>query len=87
MGTVAIPTANTIMTPQELQEVAAGYFSSLASSCIAHVIGSQMILPLTKHNSVTVDLYGDVLMNLPGHVHVQHDAMLWHVQHDAIEDA
>eukprot|EP00873_Tetraselmis_striata_P027240 jgi/Tetstr1/447504/TSEL_034885.t1 len=81
MWTVAIPTARTAMTPQELREVAAGYFL-LPSPCLAPVIGSQIILPSTEHNPVTVDLYGDALMNLPapGDAH-------WRVHHDAIADA
>eukprot|EP00873_Tetraselmis_striata_P013036 jgi/Tetstr1/433300/TSEL_022587.t1 len=46
------------------------------------MVGSQIILPSTEHNPVTVDLYGDALMNLPalGDAH-------WRVQHDAIADA
>eukprot|EP00873_Tetraselmis_striata_P000176 jgi/Tetstr1/420440/TSEL_011553.t1 len=81
MWTVAIPTARTAMTPHELREVAAGYFL-LPSPCLAPVVGSQIILPSTEHNPVTVDLYGDALMNLPapGDAH-------WRVQHDAIADA
>eukprot|EP00873_Tetraselmis_striata_P037109 jgi/Tetstr1/457373/TSEL_043975.t1 len=82
MWTVAIPTARTVMTPDdELREVAAGYFL-LPSPCLAPVVGSQIILPSTEHSSVTVDLYGDALMNLPapGYAH-------WRVQHDAIADA
>eukprot|EP00873_Tetraselmis_striata_P021090 jgi/Tetstr1/441354/TSEL_029605.t1 len=81
MWTVAIPTARTAMTPHELREVAAGYFL-LPSPCVAPVVGSQIILPSTEHNPVTVDLYGDALMNLPapGDAH-------WRVQHDAIADA
>eukprot|EP00873_Tetraselmis_striata_P043337 jgi/Tetstr1/463601/TSEL_000754.t1 len=49
--------------------------------CMAPVVGSQ-IIPSTEHNPVTVDLYGDALMNLPapGDAH-------WRVQHDAIADA
>eukprot|EP00873_Tetraselmis_striata_P001323 jgi/Tetstr1/421587/TSEL_012531.t1 len=78
MWTVAIPTARTAMTPHELREVAAGYFFP-HSPCLAPVVGSQIILPSTEHNPVTVDLYGDALMNLPapGDAH-------WRVQHDAI---
>eukprot|EP00873_Tetraselmis_striata_P046206 jgi/Tetstr1/466470/TSEL_000979.t1 len=64
MWTVAIPTARTTMTPHELREVAAGYFF-LPSPCLAPVVGSQIILPSTEHNPVTVDLHGDALMNLP----------------------
>eukprot|EP00873_Tetraselmis_striata_P021363 jgi/Tetstr1/441627/TSEL_029854.t1 len=81
MWTVAIPTARTVMIPHELREVAAGYFL-LPSPCLAPVVGSQIILPLTEHNPVTVDLYGGALMNLPapGDAH-------WRVQHDAIADA
>eukprot|EP00873_Tetraselmis_striata_P037906 jgi/Tetstr1/458170/TSEL_044661.t1 len=81
MWTVAIPTARTSMTPHELREVAAGYFF-LPSLCLAPVVGSQIILPSTEHNPVTVDLYGDALMNLPapGDAHLR-------VQHDAIADA
>eukprot|EP00873_Tetraselmis_striata_P021641 jgi/Tetstr1/441905/TSEL_030113.t1 len=81
MWTVAIPTARTVMTPHELLEVAAGYFI-LPSPCLAPVVGSKMILPSTKHNHVTVDMYGDALMSLsaPGDAH-------WRVQHDAIADA
>eukprot|EP00873_Tetraselmis_striata_P022695 jgi/Tetstr1/442959/TSEL_031021.t1 len=81
MWTVAIPTARTVMTPHELREVAAGYFL-LPSPCLAPVVGSHFILPSTEHNPVTVDLYGDALMNLPapGDAH-------WRVQHDAIADA
>eukprot|EP00873_Tetraselmis_striata_P012858 jgi/Tetstr1/433122/TSEL_022454.t1 len=81
MWTVAIPTARTAMTPQELREVAAGYLL-LPSPCLAPVIGSQIILPSTEHNPVTVDLYGDALINLsaPEDAH-------WRVQHDAIADA
>eukprot|EP00873_Tetraselmis_striata_P007492 jgi/Tetstr1/427756/TSEL_017875.t2 len=81
MWTVAIPTARTAITPHELREVAAGYFF-LPSPCLAPVVGSQIILPSTEHNPVTVDLYGDALMNLPapGDAH-------WRVQHDAIADA
>eukprot|EP00873_Tetraselmis_striata_P019377 jgi/Tetstr1/439641/TSEL_028062.t1 len=81
MWTVAIPTARTAMTPHELREVAAGYFF-LPSPCLAPVVGCQIILPLTEHNPVIVDLYGDALMNLPapGDAH-------WRVQHDAIADA
>eukprot|EP00873_Tetraselmis_striata_P044669 jgi/Tetstr1/464933/TSEL_009667.t1 len=78
---VAIPTARTVMTPHEMREVAAGYFF-LPSPCLAPVVGSQIILPSTKHNPVTVDLYDDAFMNLPapGDAH-------WRVQHDAIADA
>eukprot|EP00873_Tetraselmis_striata_P022313 jgi/Tetstr1/442577/TSEL_030674.t1 len=78
MWTVAISTARTAMTPHELREVAAGYFL-LPSPCVAPVVWSQIILPSTEHNPVTVDLYGDALMNLPapGDAH-------WRVQHDAI---
>eukprot|EP00873_Tetraselmis_striata_P028874 jgi/Tetstr1/449138/TSEL_036348.t1 len=81
MWTVAIPTARTVMTPHELREVAAGYFF-LPSPCLAMVVGSQIILPSTEHTPVTVDRYGDALMNLPapGDAH-------WRVQHDAIADA
>eukprot|EP00873_Tetraselmis_striata_P027736 jgi/Tetstr1/448000/TSEL_035302.t1 len=81
MWTVAIPTARTAMTPHELREVAAGYFL-LPSPCLAPVVGSQIVLPSTEHNPVTVDVYGDALMNLPapGDAH-------WRVQHDAIADA
>eukprot|EP00873_Tetraselmis_striata_P040612 jgi/Tetstr1/460876/TSEL_006034.t1 len=82
MWTVAIPTARTVMTPHEVQEVAAGYFL-LPSPCLAPaVVRSQIILPSTEHNPVTVDLYGDALMNLPapGDAH-------WLLQHDAIADA
>eukprot|EP00873_Tetraselmis_striata_P027830 jgi/Tetstr1/448094/TSEL_035393.t1 len=39
-------------------------------------------MPSTEHNPVTVDLYGDALMNLPA----PKDAH-WGVQHDAIADA
>eukprot|EP00873_Tetraselmis_striata_P012012 jgi/Tetstr1/432276/TSEL_002310.t1 len=64
------------MTPHELREVAAGYFL-LPSPCLAPVVGSQIILPSTEHNPVTVVLYGDALMNLPApgdaHSRVQHD--------------
>eukprot|EP00873_Tetraselmis_striata_P009836 jgi/Tetstr1/430100/TSEL_001959.t2 len=56
MWTVAIPTARIAMTPHELREVAAGYFF-LPSPCLALVVGSQIILPSTEHNPVTVDLY------------------------------
>eukprot|EP00873_Tetraselmis_striata_P026818 jgi/Tetstr1/447082/TSEL_034520.t1 len=81
MWTGAIPTARTVMTPHELREVAAGYFF-LPSPCLAPVVGSQIIMPSTEHNPVTVDLYGNTLMNLPaaGDAH-------WRVQHDAIADA
>eukprot|EP00873_Tetraselmis_striata_P022212 jgi/Tetstr1/442476/TSEL_030576.t1 len=82
MWMVAIPTARTVMTPHELREVAAGYFF-LPSPCLAPVVSSPIIpLPSTKHNPVTVNLYGDALMNLsaPGDAH-------WRVQHDAIADA
>eukprot|EP00873_Tetraselmis_striata_P046320 jgi/Tetstr1/466584/TSEL_000992.t1 len=81
MWTVAIPTARTVTTPQELREVAAVYFF-LPSPCLAPVVGSHIILPSTKHNPVIVDLYGDALMNLPrpGDAH-------WRVQNDAIADA
>eukprot|EP00873_Tetraselmis_striata_P033123 jgi/Tetstr1/453387/TSEL_040369.t1 len=80
MWTYAIPTARIATTPHELREVAAGYFL-LSSPCLAPVVGSQIILPPTEHNPVTVDLYGDALMNLPapGDAH-------WRVQHDAIAD-
>eukprot|EP00873_Tetraselmis_striata_P004265 jgi/Tetstr1/424529/TSEL_015057.t1 len=81
MWTVAIPTARTVMTPYELREVAAGYFF-LPSPCLAPVVGSQIILPSTEHNPVTVDLYGDALMNLPAHGDAH-----WRVQHDAIANA
>eukprot|EP00873_Tetraselmis_striata_P025523 jgi/Tetstr1/445787/TSEL_033434.t1 len=81
MWTVAIPTARTAMTPHELREVAAGYFF-LPSPCLAPVVGCQIILPLTEHNPVIVDLYGDALMNLPAHGDAH-----WRVQHDAIADA
>eukprot|EP00873_Tetraselmis_striata_P027464 jgi/Tetstr1/447728/TSEL_000305.t1 len=81
MWTVATPTARTAMTPHELREVAAGYFL-LPSPCLAPVVGSQIILPSTEHNPVTVDLYGDALMNLPAHGDAH-----WRVQHDAIADA
>eukprot|EP00873_Tetraselmis_striata_P010775 jgi/Tetstr1/431039/TSEL_020757.t1 len=63
MWTVAIPTARTVMTPHELREVAAGYFF-LPSPCLAPVVGSQIILPSTEHNLVTVDLYGDAAVPL-----------------------
>eukprot|EP00873_Tetraselmis_striata_P022165 jgi/Tetstr1/442429/TSEL_030553.t1 len=81
MWTVAIPTARTLMTPHELREVAAGYFF-LPSPCLAPVVGSQIIEPSTEHSPITVDLYGDALMNLPapGDTH-------WRVQHDAIANA
>eukprot|EP00873_Tetraselmis_striata_P025832 jgi/Tetstr1/446096/TSEL_033696.t1 len=81
MWIVAIPTARTVMTPHELREVAAGYFF-LPSPCLAPVVGSQIILPSTEHNPVTVDLYGDALMNLPapGDAHRR-------VQQAAIADA
>eukprot|EP00873_Tetraselmis_striata_P020362 jgi/Tetstr1/440626/TSEL_028936.t1 len=81
MWTVAIPTARTVMTPHELREVAAGYFF-LPNPCLAPVVGSQSILLSTEHNPVTVDLYGDALMNLPAHGDAH-----WRVQHDAIADA
>eukprot|EP00873_Tetraselmis_striata_P007198 jgi/Tetstr1/427462/TSEL_001761.t1 len=61
--TVAIPTARTVMTPHELREVATMY-CFLPSPCLAPVVGSHIILPSTEHNPVTVDLYGDALMNL-----------------------
>eukprot|EP00873_Tetraselmis_striata_P037903 jgi/Tetstr1/458167/TSEL_044658.t1 len=69
------------MTPHELREVVAGYFF-LPSPCLAPVVGSQIIMPSTGHNPVTVDLDGDALMNLPapGDAH-------WRVLHDAIADA
>eukprot|EP00873_Tetraselmis_striata_P035592 jgi/Tetstr1/455856/TSEL_042646.t1 len=78
MWTVAIPTARTAMTPHELRAVAAGYFL-LPSPCLAPVVGSQIVLPSTEHNPVTVDLHGDALMNLPAPEDAQ-----WRVQHDAI---
>eukprot|EP00873_Tetraselmis_striata_P006914 jgi/Tetstr1/427178/TSEL_017366.t1 len=81
MWTVAVPFARTAMTPHELREVAAGYFF-LPSPCLALVVGSQIILPLTEDNPVIVHLYGDALMNLPA----PRDAH-WRVQHDAIADA
>eukprot|EP00873_Tetraselmis_striata_P009696 jgi/Tetstr1/429960/TSEL_019822.t1 len=37
------------------------------SPCLAPVVGSRIVLPATEHNPVTVDLYGDALMNLPAH--------------------
>eukprot|EP00873_Tetraselmis_striata_P006493 jgi/Tetstr1/426757/TSEL_001694.t1 len=94
MWTVAIPTARTVMTPHELREVAVGYFF-LPSLCLAPVAGSQIILPSTEHNLVTVDLYGDALMNLPAprdaHWRVQHDAIAvafrYHGVHDLARDA
>eukprot|EP00873_Tetraselmis_striata_P006748 jgi/Tetstr1/427012/TSEL_017217.t1 len=43
---------------------------------------NEISVPSTEHNPVTVDLYGDALMNLPAH----EDAH-WRVQHDAIADA
>eukprot|EP00873_Tetraselmis_striata_P029651 jgi/Tetstr1/449915/TSEL_036969.t1 len=43
---------------------------------------NEIILPSTEHNPVTVDLYGDALMNLPAHGDAH-----WRVQHDAIADA
>eukprot|EP00873_Tetraselmis_striata_P040693 jgi/Tetstr1/460957/TSEL_006109.t1 len=75
------PDPRTVMTPHELREIAASYFF-LPSPCLAPVVGSQIILPSTEHNPVTVDLYGDALMNLPapGDAH-------WRVQHDAIAAA
>eukprot|EP00873_Tetraselmis_striata_P045020 jgi/Tetstr1/465284/TSEL_009985.t1 len=82
--TVDIPasTARTVMPPQhELREVAAGYFF-LLSQCLAPVVASQIILPSTEHNPVTVDLYDDALMNLPAHGDAH-----WRIQHDAIADA
>eukprot|EP00873_Tetraselmis_striata_P004406 jgi/Tetstr1/424670/TSEL_015192.t1 len=72
MWTVAIPTARTVMTPHELREVAAGYFF-LPSPCLAPVVGSMIILPSTEHNPVTVDLYGDALMNLPVMLYVRRE--------------
>eukprot|EP00873_Tetraselmis_striata_P013109 jgi/Tetstr1/433373/TSEL_022658.t1 len=70
MWTVAIPTERTVMTLHELREVAAEYFF-LPGSCLAPVVGSQIILPSTQHNPVTADLYGDALTNLkaPGDAH------------------
>eukprot|EP00873_Tetraselmis_striata_P018775 jgi/Tetstr1/439039/TSEL_027531.t1 len=47
------------------------------------LVGSQIILPSTEHNPVTVDLYGDALMNIPA----PGDAQQWRVQHDAIANA
>eukprot|EP00873_Tetraselmis_striata_P036720 jgi/Tetstr1/456984/TSEL_043649.t1 len=82
MWTVAIPTARMVTAPHELRDVPAGYFF-LPSQCLAPVVGSQIILPSTEHNPVTVDLYGDARMNLPapGDAH-------WRVQqHDPIADA
>eukprot|EP00873_Tetraselmis_striata_P012766 jgi/Tetstr1/433030/TSEL_022367.t1 len=81
MWTVAIPTARIAMTPHELREVVARYFF-LPSPCLAPVVGSKINLPSTEHNPVTVNLYGDALMNLsaPGDAH-------WRVKHDAIADA
>eukprot|EP00873_Tetraselmis_striata_P041356 jgi/Tetstr1/461620/TSEL_006720.t1 len=35
--------------------------------CLAPVVGSHIILPSKEHNRVTVDLYGDTLMNLSAH--------------------
>eukprot|EP00873_Tetraselmis_striata_P040843 jgi/Tetstr1/461107/TSEL_006246.t1 len=81
MWIVAIPTARTVTTPHELREVAAGYFF-LPSLCVAPVVGSQIILPSTEHNPVTVDMYGDALLNIPAHGDAH-----WRVQHDAIVDA
>eukprot|EP00873_Tetraselmis_striata_P008216 jgi/Tetstr1/428480/TSEL_018491.t1 len=81
MWTVAIPTARTVMTPHELREVAAGYVF-LPSPYLAPVVGSQITMPSTEHNPVTIDLYGDALMNLPA----PRDAHL-RVHHDAIADA
>eukprot|EP00873_Tetraselmis_striata_P023637 jgi/Tetstr1/443901/TSEL_031853.t1 len=75
---MAIPTARTVMTPHELREVAAGYFFP-PSPCLAPMVGSQIILPSTEHKPVTVDLYGDALMNLPAHGDAH-----WRVHHDAI---
>eukprot|EP00873_Tetraselmis_striata_P009818 jgi/Tetstr1/430082/TSEL_019940.t1 len=79
---VAIPTARTVMTPHELREVAAGYFFLPYCPCFASVVGSQIIMPSTEYNPVTIDLYGDALMNLPAHGDAH-----WRVQHDAIADA
>eukprot|EP00873_Tetraselmis_striata_P034386 jgi/Tetstr1/454650/TSEL_041540.t2 len=64
-----------------------------AGTVLSHILGGQggtiikrgsdpIILPSTEHNPVTVDLYGDALMNLPA----PRDAH-WRVQHDAIADA
>eukprot|EP00873_Tetraselmis_striata_P019441 jgi/Tetstr1/439705/TSEL_028124.t1 len=81
MWTVAIPNARTVRTPHELR-VAARYFF-LPTPCLAPVVvGSQIIPLLTEQNPVTVDLYGDALMNLPAPGDAQ-----WRVQHDAIADA
>eukprot|EP00873_Tetraselmis_striata_P029657 jgi/Tetstr1/449921/TSEL_036975.t1 len=79
MWTMAIPTARTVMIPHEMREVAAGYFF-LPSPCLAPMVGSQqIILPSTEHNPVTVDLYGDALVDLPApedaHRRVRHDAI------------
>lgn len=64
MRTAAIPTARTAVTPQELRrEVDAGYF--LTSPCMALVDGSRIILPSTKRILVTIDHYGNAIMNLP----------------------
>eukprot|EP00873_Tetraselmis_striata_P029335 jgi/Tetstr1/449599/TSEL_036686.t1 len=76
----ALPATST--TPHELREVAAGGYFLLPSLCLAPVVGSQIILPSTEHNPVTVDLYDDALMNLPA----PRDAH-WRVHHDAIADA
>eukprot|EP00873_Tetraselmis_striata_P020959 jgi/Tetstr1/441223/TSEL_029479.t1 len=78
---VAIPTARRLMTPPEMREVAAGYFF-LPISCMAPVVGSEIILPSTEYNPITVDLYGDALMDLPAHGDAH-----WRVQHDATADA
>eukprot|EP00873_Tetraselmis_striata_P035139 jgi/Tetstr1/455403/TSEL_042235.t1 len=64
MLTVAIPTVRMGMTPREMRKVAALYFF-LPSPCMAPVVGSEAILPSREHNPVTVDLYGDALINLP----------------------
>eukprot|EP00873_Tetraselmis_striata_P023392 jgi/Tetstr1/443656/TSEL_031649.t1 len=89
MWTVAIPTARTAMTPHELREVAAGYFLP-PSPCLVPVVGSQIILPSTEHNPVTVDLYGDALMKLPApgdaHWRVQHDAIAYAFRDHCVQD-
>eukprot|EP00873_Tetraselmis_striata_P005497 jgi/Tetstr1/425761/TSEL_016180.t1 len=58
------------------------YAAEMRERLLLAISATQIILPSTEHNPVTVDLYGDALMNLPAHGDAH-----WCVHHDAIADA
>mmetsp|Transcript_43705 Transcript_43705/g.111722 ORF Transcript_43705/g.111722 Transcript_43705/m.111722 type:complete len:131 (-) Transcript_43705:334-726(-) len=67
MWTLAVPgfpTHRTAMMPQQLREVAGEVFL-LPSSCLAPVVGREIVSPSTANGLAQVDTFGDTLPSLP----------------------